>query len=80
MSHELTVFNPFDLYIGARYHETVQVQEVINYCADRFRAVLNDMRNRYRRDDIPTWFNRNLESELVCAVQLLEVPKPSTFS
>jgi hypothetical protein len=71
MSRELTVFNPFDLYIGARYHEPVEVQDVINYCADRFRGILNDMRDRYRGHEIPSWFNKTLETEVVCTVQPL---------
>jgi hypothetical protein len=66
MSGQLTVFNPFDLHLGARYHEPVQVQEIVNYCADRFRAVLNYMRDRYHRDDLPSWFHKTLEGELVC--------------
>lgn len=65
MSKELTVFNPFDLHLGARYHEPVQVQETISYCADRFRAVLNYMRDHYQKEDIPSWFKKTLEGELV---------------
>ena len=68
LTEPLTVFNPFDLYVGARYHEPVQVQEIIDYCADRFRAVLNYMRDRYKNADIPRWFNRTFEGELVCSV------------
>lgn len=75
MSQQLTVFDPFDLHIGARYHEPVLVQDIINYCAQRFRAILKYMRNRYRDRDIPIWFNKTMESELVCPSLLIEVPR-----
>lgn len=64
----MSVFNPFDLQVGDRHHEPLQIQEVVNYCADRFRAILLYMRARYQDHDIPIWFNRTLEAEMVCAV------------
>lgn len=70
MSQQLTVFDPFDLTIGARFNEPVLVQNTINYCGQRFRAIYKYMRNRYQDRDIPIWFNKTMESELVCPVPL----------
>lgn len=75
MSGQLTVFNPFDLHLGARYHEPVHVQETIDYCGDRFRVLLNDMRDRYGTNDVPSWFNKTLEGELVCQSYPLLLPQ-----
>jgi len=80
MSEQLTVFDPFDLCIGARYHDPVLVQDIIDYCAQRFRAIFNYMRDRYHDRDIPIWFNKTMESELVCFYPLTEVPKADPFS
>jgi hypothetical protein len=68
MSVPQTNIHGLDLNIGAREAEAGNIQEKLNYAADRFQTMLGFMR---KKSEAPSWFQKTLATELVCNTYFL---------